>query len=66
MIDRTTKIIMAAIAFGLWANAAISLFGPARADAQNSGLRAISSNVVSIGFDLSKIASGSCKNSKIC
>jgi hypothetical protein len=32
MIDRTTKIIMAAIAFGLWANVAVSLFGSARAN----------------------------------
>jgi hypothetical protein len=42
------------------ANARVTL--GARVAARNSELSAISSNVVGIGYDLSKIASGTCKN----
>jgi hypothetical protein len=36
-MDRTTKILLAAIALGLWANAAASLSGPATAQAPPQG-----------------------------
>jgi hypothetical protein len=36
-MDRTTKILLAAIALGLWANAAASLSGPATAQVSPQG-----------------------------
>jgi hypothetical protein len=63
MIDRTTKILLGLIAFGLLANAAISsvsLIRPAiAADDYSRVLQLIES-------DLGRIQRGSCANSTIC
>jgi hypothetical protein len=60
MIDRTTKLILAFLAAGLWANALVPAFKstPARADTY-SYLSSIDSNI-------GKIAHGSCSNAKLC
>jgi hypothetical protein len=65
-MDRTAKIILAAIAVGLWVNAGVSVFRPVAAIAQDYELSSIRSNVSSIESDVGRIASGRCKNSKIC
>jgi hypothetical protein len=52
------KMILTAIAAGLWANVAATLVRPAHADAD--------SDISSIQEDLRRIASGHCQNSKIC
>jgi hypothetical protein len=58
MIDRTTKIMLAAIALGLSANAAKPFFSPALAD--DSAL------ISDIAHDLHAIYNGTCNNEKIC
>lgn len=62
MIDRTSKVLLAIIALGLWANAGISFLRPAAAIAQIDELSRIRSDV----SDLTRIGRGSCSNSKIC
>ena len=57
MIDKPTKILLAAIALGLWANAGISFFRPAAAVAAGYELSSISSYVSSIKSDVSSIKS---------
>ena len=61
-MDKTTKLLLAAIAAGLWFNICLTLFGPISATAQSGELSTISSNVSS----LERIATGTCTNSKIC
>jgi hypothetical protein len=58
-MDRTTKILLATIAIGLWANLGFSVFRPVAAVAQSYELSGIASN-------LSSIAGGVCVNRKIC
>ena len=60
MIDRTTKVILAAIALGLWANAIIPLARATPAQAQNDQY------LVSVQHDLHAIYYGICLNRKIC
>ena len=59
MIDRSTKVLLAAIAFGLWANAWNGL-APVVAVAQDLDY------IQRISQDFRKIANGSCSNGKIC
>lgn len=59
MTDRTTKLILAAIALGLWTNAAMSLFQPIVARADDFTARQIM-------YEVSAIANGTCVNHKIC
>ena len=67
MTDKATKILLAAIALGLWLNAVNPWIRPlvVWADAESS-LSSISSNVNSMETDLGRIARGVCTNSKIC
>jgi hypothetical protein len=59
------KIILAAIAAGLWANVAVTLVRPAHADS-DSDISSIETLVRSIEGDLGRIEHGNCQNSKIC
>ena len=60
MVDRTSKILLAVIALGLWANVMMPLLKPARAEAQDADpLKKISDNLGLITF-------GICPNIKIC
>lgn len=54
MIDKTTKLLLAAIAAGLWANV---FAAPARAQADPW---------LSIARDVSAIANGTCGNQALC
>jgi hypothetical protein len=58
-MDKTTKVLLAIAAAGLWANVAVGVLKPAGAIAQNYEVGAIAS-------DLSKIQRGTCVNKKIC
>lgn len=59
-MDKTTKILMAAIAAGLWANAAANFITPATAQTPpGDALR-------SIAMSLNSIATGICTNQKMC
>jgi hypothetical protein len=59
MTDRTTKILLGAIAIALWTNLAFSLFRPTAVVAQGRELSDIQNNLASI-------ANGVCYNQKIC
>jgi len=60
MIDRSTKTLLAAIAVGLWANAALMAIRPATAQSDIVGrLQEINDYVYGI-------YNGRCRNSKIC
>jgi hypothetical protein len=60
-MDRTTKILLAAIAIGLWANIAAFFLQPLKANAQGA-----ESILRSIDSHLSSIYNGICINRKIC
>lgn len=78
MIDRTSKVIFAAIALGLWMNVFAPFLHPARASAEElfdvvSALGTIDSDLRKIGGDVSdlesylhRIEGGICLNKKIC
>jgi hypothetical protein len=74
MIDRTTKILLAAIAAGLWAHVAVWQLRPAIAQ-ENFGyalmpledtIGCLEIQVGGIKNHIWDIASGGCSNSKIC
>jgi len=60
MLDRTSKILLALIAAGLWANFAAVFLQPARAEADYGTYLLMILNTVS------DIARGKCSNNKIC
>ncbi len=64
MKDKTTKILLLAIALGLWANALLPVLRPLPVRADDLG--DIYSTLKSMKSDLSGINSGLCLNSKIC
>ena len=77
MIDRTTKILLAAIAVGLWANLAATQIRPASANtpllqSMDGTLRSISKNFELIDRMLENMDGniaaphGVCTNQKIC
>lgn len=72
MIDRTTKILLGLIAFGLFANAAVSLIRPAIADnfpwgsLISGNVNDVKNSVYGIKQQVEGIYSGRCSNNKIC
>jgi hypothetical protein len=62
-IDRSTKLLLGAIALGLWANALAPFFRPAPVHAQDAS--SIQSSLDSIEHDVHSIYSGTCLG-KIC
>ncbi len=66
-MDRTTKILLGAIALGLFANAAATVIRPAAAQLSNDViLRNIGLDVAIISRDIEQIAHGECTNGKLC
>jgi hypothetical protein len=61
MNNRTTKVLLALIAAGLWANALMPLVKPTPAHAKIFG-----DPIVSIAETLESIAGGACRNQKLC
>ena len=69
MVDKGTKLLLAAIAMGLWANAIGTWWLPARVSAQDNvetAIAAVWSNVAAIRADVSAMTSGVCVNRRIC
>jgi len=67
MLDRSTKLLLAVIALGLWANVISVWIGPVTVDAQTDFyLRQINNGIQSIERDVSDISDGFCLNSEIC
>jgi hypothetical protein len=68
MTDKTTKLLLAAIALGLWANLALPLLPTAaRARASSSGdMSNMASSLAEMQGDLDSIAMGTCRNGMIC
>ena len=69
-MDRPTKILLAAIALGLWANASVTMLRPAqaqRADGLLSGaVEGIDQKLERLVTTFDRIALGTCANRKIC
>ena len=65
--DRMTKVLLAAIALGLFLNAAVDLFRPPTASAAvQFRARTIESHLQRIENHLEGIYTGTCINNKIC
>ncbi len=64
MTDRQTKTLLLAIALGLWANVATQWLAPKVLHAQDTS--GVESYVALIYSHVSRIANGTCTNSKIC
>jgi hypothetical protein len=62
----TNKLLLAAIALGLWTNATITLVRPAVA--QSDSLSSIASELSSIAHDFHSLVNGGgdCRNQKFC
>jgi hypothetical protein len=65
MTDRTTKLLLLAIAIGLWLNAAASFLRPVTVRAA-ADLDDIGRQLSSMASDLGRIQRGACTNDKIC
>jgi hypothetical protein len=63
-IDRTTKVLLALIALGLWANAVSPLWSPRPVAAQDQAQ--MEKDIHDIAHDLHNIWGGICINGKIC
>jgi hypothetical protein len=66
MLDRTTKLLLGAIAIGIWVNISMVLLKPTAAVAQAGAASALSGQLGAISSYLAAIANGTCKNRKIC
>jgi hypothetical protein len=58
MVDRTTKLVLAAIALGLWANVFVSAIPAARADVED--------DIGRMANDIRGLVNGICLNPKLC
>lgn len=69
MIDRTTKILLACVALGLWANLFAPVLRPLTANAQYESdyiLRSIDAHLARIDANIDKLQRGACANGKLC
>jgi len=66
MTDKTTKLLLLAIALGLWANALIPVVRPTVVGAQNSQLGSIDDHLDNIETAIVRIGRGTCTNGKLC
>jgi len=69
MTDKTTKLILAAIAAGLWANLFMPFLRPIEAVAQyesDSILRKMDVRVTNLDANVDRLLRGACSNSKLC
>lgn len=67
-MDKLTKVLLAAIAFGLWMNAA-QIWQPARAQQQHGieiDTSAMALALSRIAVSLNQIVNGTCNNRKLC
>ena len=69
MVDRTTKLLLASIALGLWCNLFALVLRPMTAFAQYESdyiLRSIDAHLAKIDVNIDKLQRGACANSKLC
>jgi len=69
MADRTTKILLACIALGLWVNIFAPLLRPIAAFAQYETdyiLKSIDARLASIDANIDKLQKGTCSNGRLC
>ena len=70
MVDRTTKLLLLAIAVGLWMNVASQWLRPvpvhAAVETAQDDLTMISADLIRIGNLVNSIWMGTCPNPKIC
>jgi hypothetical protein len=69
MLDRTSKILLAIVALGLWANMFALLFRPNEAVAQYETdyiLRSVDAHLANIDGNIDRLQKGSCPNGKLC
>jgi hypothetical protein len=66
MRDRTTNVLLFAIALGLWLNVATQWLRPVVLKAADTDISTIEHDVHSIEHDVHTIYSGICLNSRIC
>jgi hypothetical protein len=69
MTDRTSKILLALIALGLWANLFVPLLRPNTALAQYENdhiLKSIDARLASIDLNIEKLQKGTCANGRLC
>ena len=69
MTDRMTKILLASIALGLWANLLVPLFRPTAALAEYEAdyiLKSIDARLASIDINIDRLQKGICANGKLC
>ena len=64
MTDRTSKVLLAFIAMGLWANALVSILGPKEAVAQ--GITGMVVDISDIKSGVAALSGGTCLNPKLC
>jgi hypothetical protein len=64
MTDRTSKVLLAMIAMGLWANALVSILGSNEAVAQS--ISGMVGDISDIKSGVSALSGGTCQNSKLC
>ena len=64
MTDRTSKVLLAFIAMGLWANALVSILGSNEAVAQT--ISGMVGDISDIKSGVAALAGGTCINSKLC
>ena len=64
MSDRTSKVLLAIIGMGLWANALVSILGSNEAVAQS--ISGMVGDISEIKSGVAALASGTCINSKLC
>lgn len=69
MIDKTTRLTLMAIAFGLWANVFSPFLIPKSAHADDNSdtiLYGIASDISDMASDIRQISIGTCSNEKLC
>ena len=69
MTDQSTKILLASIALGLWANLFVPLVRPIPAAAQYENdliLKRIEGHLSTIDLNIDRLQIGSCANGKLC
>ena len=66
MADRTTKLLLLAIAVGLWMNVVGQWVRPVPLQAADEIIRSQDYLIQSIASDVGRIQRGTCLNSKIC
>ena len=69
MADRTTKILLACVALGLWANLLAPLLRPTAALAQYESdyiLKSIDARLANIDVNIDKLQRGTCANGRLC